>query len=278
MIDKSLLFNFLDESFSGMKRNMERCETIGFPWASRTFLEQENGNILSHVGFLEYPMLIEDRMHKLGAIHAVCTKETHRGRGLSTDLIKRVLAWAKQSHEAVVLYTGIPAFYERIGFKKIQEYRFKLQLNHPKGLKNSAELISPRDDALFKRLYSEAAPASKVAWVKDDGTIASFNTLFATFPTYWSLHYCESIEAIVSWNLEGKTLHVFDIVSKHIPSLKTLLDYVPGDIETIYFYFSPDLLAPEAISEPHLYDEGHLMVHGTWPDTRKFMIAPLSRC
>ena len=77
--------------------------------------------------------------------------------------------------------------------------------------------------------------------------------------------------------LEDKTLHLFDIVANNIPSLDLILDHLPSPIDQIYFYFSPDLLTNAAVSEPYLYDNGHLMIHGNFPSIKPFMISPLSR-
>lgn len=80
MFENSTCANLLEESFPGMKSNILRCETLGFPWASRPFFKDERGEIVSHVGFLEYPMLIEDKWYKAAALHAICTTSTHRGQ------------------------------------------------------------------------------------------------------------------------------------------------------------------------------------------------------
>ncbi len=75
-----------------------------------------------------------------------------------------------------------------------------------------------------------------------------------------------------------KTLHLYDIISKEIPSLDLILDHLPTAIDEIYFYFSPDQLTDEATPEAYLYDNGHFLVHGNWPIVKPFMISPLSRC
>jgi len=261
-----------------MKRNIARCEALGFPWASRTFLKEEHGEILAHVGYLEYPMLIGGRQCKAGALHAISTKASHRGQGLSSELIRLVLTWAKDRAEFVVLFTEIPQFYERLSFQVIQEYRFHLPTPHSKGSKALKPLSVPHDNALFIRSFEQREPASNVQWVKDDGTIASYNTLFATYPTFWSLHYSPSSDAILSFEIKDKTLHLYDIIARKLPSLESILDHLPEAIDQIYFYFSPDRFTNAAEAKPYLFDNGHFMVHGNWPSLEPFMISPLSRC
>jgi GNAT superfamily N-acetyltransferase len=278
MTEKSPFLNLLEESFPGIKANILRCEKLGFPWHSKPFLKEEKGEILSHVGFLEYPISIDGKQHRAAALHAVCTKSTYRRQGLASQLIQEALQWAEKQYEFVILYTGIPQFYEKLAFQCVQEYRFHLPCKRTKGSKSLKPLVSPEDNALFKRCFHTRALLSNCVWIRDNGDIASFNALFATYPTFWSLHYSESIDGIISYEIKEKTLHLYDIIAKEIPSLDLILEHLPTAIDDINFYFSPDRLTQMAVPEPHLYDHGHFLVHGNWPKIKPFMISPTSRC
>lgn len=284
MTENKAYLNLIESSFPGIKANILRCEMLGFPWSSRPFLKTVNGEIASHVGFLEYPILIEGKQYKVGALHAICTKTGYRNQGLASELIKEALEKAKGQYDFLILFTEIPEFYKKLSFRYIQEYRFHLPCQHQKGSQALQPVIFPNDNALFLRIFRERAPLSNHLWVKDNGFIASFNTLFATYPTYWSLHYSPSLNAIISYVLDGKTLHLFDIIANQIPSLDSILDHLPEAIDKVYFYFSPDRLIDTAISETLPYSNefgdlsGYLMVHGDWPNAQPFMISPLSRC
>lgn len=274
----------LQESFPGLPATISRCEKLGFPWASRPFLKEEGGEVVSHVGFLDYPVLVEGKKYSLGALHAICTKATHRGQGFASELIQEALNWAKDRYDCFVLFTEIPGFYEKLSFRTIQEHRFHLPCHHPKGSEPLFALTSPQDDALFLRCFRARAAVSSHFWVQDTGQIASFNALFATYPTYWSLYYCPAFDGILSFAIHDKTLHLFDIIARKIPSLDTILDHLPSPIEELYIYFSPDLITDSASCKPLICDNtmadfsGYLMVYGNWPEVGPFMISPLSRC
>ena len=111
MIERKSYLNLLEDSFPGIKSNIERWEALGFYWPSMPFLKEKNGEFVSHVGFLEYPLLIEGRQYKVGALHAVCTKAACRNQGLASELIQETLKRAKNRYEFVVLFTEIPQFY-----------------------------------------------------------------------------------------------------------------------------------------------------------------------
>lgn len=272
--------SLLEESFPGIKKNIARCESLGFRWegGGRIFVKEENGIPICHVACYENSALIEGKWYKIGALHAICTQSSCRNQGHASQLILDALSWAEKRSSMVILFTEIPKFYTRLSFREIQEYRFHLPCKHRKGNSVLREIQAPNDLDLFLRCFQEREPLSYRFWIKDDGTIASFNTLFATYPTFWSLHYSPTIDGLLSFEVENQTLHLFDVIAKKIPSLELILDHFPSPIEDVYFYFSPDRLTQNAAPEPHLYDHGHLMVRGPMPSTAPFMIAPLSRC
>ncbi len=278
-INQKPYIKLLNESFPGIKDHIIRWEALGFSWeSSKLFIKEEKGQVLSHVALCVCPIFIEGQWHKMGALHGICTQATHRRRGLATELIQEAVQWAKGHCEIVLLFTEIPAFYEKISFHRIPEHRFHLSHPHQKGSQPLRPVVAPQDRDLFISCFRERESLSNRLWVKDNGRIASFNALFATYPTFWSVHYSPMIDGLISYLLEDKTLHLFDIVASKMPSLDVILDHIPAAIDDIYFYFSPDQLTNEAIPEPYLYDNGHLLIHGSWPISNPFMISPLSRC
>jgi GNAT superfamily N-acetyltransferase len=269
----------LDESWPGIEQNILRCEALGFQWeASKIFSKGDKGDALSHAALLECSMLLEGKRHNMAVLHGICTKASHRQYGYATELITEALEWSKSRTDCVFLFTEIPSFYERLSFYTVQEHRFHIAYPRRKGSQSLRPLIAPDDNELFLRCFKERAPLSNKLWLEDRGLIASFNALFATYPTYWSLSYSSTIDGLLSYQLDNNDVHLFDIVARQIPSLDLVMDHFPENIEKIYFYFSPDLLTDEAIAEPYLYDNGHLMVHGSWRFSQPFMVSPLSRC
>lgn len=270
--------NLLDECFPGIKANIVRTEKIGFPWVSKPFLKEEKGEALSHVGVLEYPMLVEGRLIKAAALHAICTKSPNRGKGLASELIKKVIEWAKGRYELLVLFTEIPSFYEKLSFKSLQEYRFHLRVNHTSGTKALRQIRSPDDDSLFKEIFRNRAALSNRLWVRDNGVFTSFNALFATYPDYWSLFYSDTLNGFISYHIEGKILYLFDLVSNSIPSLDIILDHFSQEIEEVIFYFSPDRITSDAEAKPYRYDNSYFMAYGNRPLSKPFMVSSLARC
>src|SRR5690606_8612862 len=118
------------------------------------------------------------------------------------------------------------------------------------------------DDSLFLRCFKDREPLSNHFWVEDRGEIASFTTLFGTYPTYWSLYYSKIFDGFVSWYFEGDTLHVLDVVAAKLPSIELIMEHLPQQVNEVHLYFPTDRLGITTVPEPYLYDKGHLMVHG----------------
>jgi GNAT superfamily N-acetyltransferase len=280
MNNQSSYLNLLEESFPGIKNQIIRYENLGFSWggSGRIFTKEERGIIVSHVGFFECPIIIESTYRRMGALHAICTKATHRGKGYASELIREALQWAEQRCEFTILFTDIPDFYKKFSFQCVPEHRFHLSCNHTKGGKALRTVTSPADDHLFLRCFCEREPISHQLWIEDNGRIASFNMFYATYPVYWSLHYSPWIDGFISFRLENRTLHLFDVIARQLPTLELILEHFSAPIDSIYFYFPPDRFSDLTILEPFRYDDGYLMIHGLFSCVKPFMISPLSRC
>lgn len=278
MLQKKNYLELLERSFPGIKANIARYEALGFSWAAgNLFLHEDKGEVLSHAAFFECPLLVEGQWHSVGALDAICTEVSHRGQGLATRLIRQALEWAEGRCETIILFTDLLSFYERLSFRAIQESRFRLSGPFPKGSHSLRPVIAPQDNDLFLRCFRERQSVSNRLWIKDSGQIASFNALFATYPTYRSIYYSPSIDGFICYRLEEDTLHLLDVVARKMPPLELILNHLPTVVNEVYFYFSPDRFTDKAIPEPYVYDDIHLMVHGPWPCTKPFMISPLSR-
>lgn len=250
----------LEEAFPGIKTTMTRCEELGIVWGGkgRIFVKEEEGKAVCHVGYYEASALIEGTWCKIGALHAICTLSSCRNLGYASQLIIEALQWAKERASIVLLFTDIPKFYTRLSFQEIQEYRFRLLCNHKQGNAVLKQMHIPSDKELFLRCFREREPLSYRFWIKDTGDIASFNTLYSSYPTFNNLYYSSVFDGLISFVLENKTLHLFDVIAKKLPSLEVILEHFPSPIEEVFFYFSPDRLTSLTIPEPYFMMEGIL--------------------
>ena len=175
MTEEKPYVKLLEEAFPGISSTIARCHSLGFSWQAlgfsgeggHVFVKESNGNIVSHVAVLDCQVLIDNKWHKMAALHAVCTKKSHRGQGLASELVLESLQWAKKHSDFQILFTEIPSFYEKLGFAAVQEHRFALKQTFPKGSKLLAAIASPKDDSLFLRCFKNREPLSHHFWVKN---------------------------------------------------------------------------------------------------------------
>src|SRR5262245_2283674 len=102
----------LEESFPGIKSTIDRCEALGFSWedlCGQVFLNEIDGEIVSHVAVISCRVLFDKKWLKMAALHAVCTKKEHQGQGIASALVHDVLQWAKNKSDFQILFTEIPS-------------------------------------------------------------------------------------------------------------------------------------------------------------------------
>ena len=135
----SMLAPILDLYSTTWPRLPDRIATsnaLGWVWqdASVPFVAWADGpdgtrRALSHVGLLPVPLRIAGQDTLWAALHAVCTRPSHRGQGLSRPLMQAALDHIDRSplpFAGTFLTTDQPALYTRYGFRVVPEHRFRL--------------------------------------------------------------------------------------------------------------------------------------------------------
>jgi len=73
----------METAFPGIGAHVEAAGALGLDWGevSTPFVKIVGGEVVSHVGVLSLPLVIEGRAVTAAGIHAVCTHPDHRRRG-----------------------------------------------------------------------------------------------------------------------------------------------------------------------------------------------------
>ena len=95
-----------------------------------------------------------------------------------------------------------------------------------------------------------------------------------------NLYYAEDLDLIACIEIESEKLHIFDLVSPKICSLKDILPRIPQLITEVIIYFHPELLDVENVQVlPHKLEDTVLMVRGKFAaEGEKFMLPRSARC
>ncbi len=270
------VFVLLDSAFPGLPNHARSLEYLGLHWdkISTPFLFIENDEVLSHVGILEVPMVIDGREIIVGGIHAVATHPGYRRRGLYRKVMTEAMAWCDERYDIQMLIAGVPKLYEQFGFKVIQESVFRGSVRQNRGTTGSPrqlDLGQADDTPLLLDLLNRRVPVSQKLGVVREQAVFLFTR--AARP----LGYFEELNAIICYDIKGTTLFLYDVVAEGIPTLQSIINHVGSTIEEVIVYFVPDRLKADLIPERHLLrGDSYLMAKGLPFEGTGPLILPVS--
>ena len=91
-----------------------------------------------------------------------------------------------------------------------------------------------------------------------------------------TIFYIGELDCYLSFEIEGKELHLFDILSNQEISLKDTIQYLPLDnIEKIYCHFDVTNQESDVIKEVQVCDDDALFVRGIEPSQLEEIKLPL---
>jgi predicted acetyltransferase len=96
-----------------------------------TWVAAVEGEIGAAVQVFPYKAWMSDIQVKIAGIGNVATLPQYRGRGLTHAILHEQIKWMyKQGYDLSLLYTGIPAFYEKAGWHTVEELFYNVPLKN----------------------------------------------------------------------------------------------------------------------------------------------------
>ena len=252
-----------------------------WPAGFRAFSYLDGSVIVANISCKPTPLMIGGRHVMAGELQGVATRPAYRRRGLVRDLMRHVLAYAEGRYECLFLYTGIPDFYRRFGFRRLDEHRFRgrlsLQPGHrPSPSRCDLSLARPQDVALIRTLFARRQPVSDVLGLIGNEGIFVHTTLM--HPD-WRLSYLPEQDVLIVWDQPDGIIRLLDIVGSQIPSM-AILDAIinpAGDRVEIDVLFPPDRLDGSFRPIPQTPpDHDILMVRGPFDIEGQPFMLPLT--
>ncbi len=237
---------------------------------------------VAHVGVIEIPVVTAGGVRRVAGIHAVCTHPAHRGRGYLRATMDRTLAWVDARYEAALLWANDPAIYTRFGFAPRPESLF--QGPAPRALPSreaGLRLLAvdcAADMLLLRSRLATRAPVSGRCATREPGELTLIDLALWT-PPRPTIALIAALDCIVFYEVEDRTLWLYDVVAQRLPSLGELTAALGAELDEVAVCFSPDeLAAPQLLPAPTpLVD--FLMVRGKLlPETEPLAFSPLTRC
>jgi predicted N-acetyltransferase YhbS len=230
--------------------NLEDWYQKGF-WDDRyicySFLR--DNEVIANVSVSKMDVVINGLNKKAIQIGTVITHPDFRGKGLSRALMKHVLDIYEQECDIFFLFANSTAinFYPKFGFESFGESQFKLKFNPAPNEDSTISKLncSNEEDLEFiKRMVLSRKPISGQFGVSNNQGLFMFYAL-NVFPE--SIYYSQEDEAIIVYQQEGHTLHLYDVVSQGDVHVNSLLNRISNEqTESIHFHFTPDQFTEKA--------------------------------
>lgn len=221
----------------------------------------QDGEVIANCSANLFDLIVEGREVPAVQLGTVMTAKEHRGRGLMSGLMERVLAHYKD-RELIYLFANdqVLGFYPKFGFRRIPQTAYSLDVSALKRQDASPHQLNtddPQDRALLLRLCERRVPVSQTLGVHRD---------------CWPLRAACSLVPRRLWRLEERiivmertddTLYIDDILSEQPFALDELLpSLVPPGCRRLRLGFCPDQSALPFSREPLWEDDNALFVRG----------------
>lgn len=203
----------------------------------------EDGKIVANVSVNLLELTINGVKSRAVQLGTVMTHPDYRGRGLSAQLMNRVLEDYGQGYEIMYLFANdsVLEFYPKFGFKPVDERLFSMDC--PRDAAGSAairklDLADPHDLNLFTTLGSQRIPVSQRLGVSGVYGLLMFYGLNVFSG---QLYYLENEKVIAICQQENGQLEIFDLISTQPVSCRDMaLQLADSNTEKIVFHFTPD--------------------------------------
>lgn len=93
-------------------------EDFAHALGGRHFLAEAGGRVVSHASVVPRSLELDGGALRAGYVEAVATLPEYRRRGMATRLVEAANAHIAAEFELGALSTGVPAFYERLGWRR----------------------------------------------------------------------------------------------------------------------------------------------------------------
>jgi predicted N-acetyltransferase YhbS len=270
------VFALLETWFTGIGACRREAARLGSLWedCSTPFVCEKEGQVISHVGLLEMPYVIQGERYRLGGVHAACTLESERRCGHFRRIMEELLEFCDGRFETLELCTENPEYYEPFDFRVVPEHRFVAKVASAGGRDGFRPFDPTRSGEIARldRLLTERTPVSERVGVFDEHDVFKFSQGGD------GLYYSEELDCFGAFELSGNRLTIRDVVARELPSLDALLSQLAPAIGVVEFHFSPDRFDVEARPEPFQFDGDYYMVCGPFAaEGEAFMVPPPAR-
>nr|WP_263328280.1 GNAT family N-acetyltransferase [Neobacillus sp. Marseille-Q6967] len=251
-------FNELAESVFGIE--FETWYQNGF-WTEKyqPYSYVDNGKVVANVSVNLISLIINNEVKRAIQIGTVMTHPDYRSQGLSKRLMDKVLEDFKDV-DLFYLFANstVLDFYPKFGFMAKEEVQYVMEYDKTTSKQSKIKKLDMRnlDDMSFVyKLATNRSPISKRFGISGSEELLMFYCLMVFSQ---DLYFLEEEQALVIYQIENDTLHLYDLVSvKEVNTIDILCKITYEKIKKVVFHFQPE--DPELILETQPYHSNNVL-------------------
>lgn len=215
----------------------------------------DGDKVAANISVNKMHLILDGKREEAIQIGTVMTHPDFQKRGLSRDLMEKVLADYEREYGLFYLLANkhVVDFYPRFGFKPREQHSFSYTFPERVSSHGSGRFldIAGRDDlALIMNQSAGRTPISRVFGFEHAEYILMFHACHGFGD---SLYYLERAKAIVIYQQEDETIHLYDVIAADTPCFADIIRMIKlNNARRAVFHFTPDLLNVQA--ESRLYE------------------------
>jgi len=221
--------------------NFERWYEKGY-WTERFEPHSyvTDGKVIANVSVNKLELIINNRRKKGIQIGTVMTHPDYRNRGLSKQLMNKVMQEYETHIDVFYLYANnsVLDYYPKFGFQKVNEHVFSMSYQ---GANNNQQFIhlngeNDQDLAFIYDFAKKRQPNStQFSTIHTDELLMFYS--INVYPQ--SIVYLEEESVIVFYQIKGDTLHILDVISNKAINIYSILAKLANErIKKVVFEFT----------------------------------------
>ncbi|MBV6682641.1 GNAT family N-acetyltransferase [Bacillus sp. JRC01] len=201
----------------------------------------EGDRVIANVSVNLIDFTIEGEEKKAIQIGTVMTHPDYRNRGLSKDLLVKVLDEYRDHVDFVYLFANqnVLEFYPKFGFRAQQETLFSMVPGTAGEVSmRKLDMEEKADRDLAYGIARDRLPVSTRFGTRNTGELFMFYALYA-FPD--DLYYLEEEDAVVMFQRDGERIDLFDVACRENVDVRKIAEKLADDDTwQIVFHFTPE--------------------------------------
>lgn len=241
--------NYYSNSFNKLAQDI--FDTDLTEWLKKSYSENTyipfsytyQNEIVANASAYLMHLSINNVHYKAIQIATVMTRQDFRNKGLSRDLIDRIIRFYEHDFDFFYLYANetVVEFYPKIGFTRQTELLFTMEAahvgrnNYQKHYLQRLNMKNPTHYALVEELINRRDFSFYSMEIIHQNQLLLFQLLVELDDI---IYYMKEEGIVVVFEVVDDSLHLYDIITNKPFNLQTILArIIPKPIKNIHFYF-----------------------------------------